>query len=155
MLDRVRDTAAAATDLFAFYFAVHGFVDLESDELFLALPGTDRARPWTGLSYDWIRRAVRHPSVRAKRKLIVLDCCYSGVVLGGTLADDAADHAAVDGACVLTASAETKTALAPRGEPFTAFTGELITMLTQGIPGGPAVLDVDTVYTYLRANLQA
>ncbi|MFI5586319.1 hypothetical protein ACIA5G_14855 [Amycolatopsis sp. NPDC051758] len=57
MLDRVRDTAAAATDLFVFYFAGHGFVELESDELFLALPGTDRARPWTGLSYDWIRRA--------------------------------------------------------------------------------------------------
>jgi ABC-type amino acid transport substrate-binding protein len=155
VLDRIRDTAAAATDLFVFYFAGHGFIDLESDELFLALPTTDRTRPWTGLPYDWIRRALRHPAVRAQRKLVVLDCCYSGVALGGTLAADAADHASVDGVCVLTASAETKTALAPRGEPFTAFTGELLTTLTRGIPGGPAVLDIDTVYTHLRASLRA
>ncbi|WP_410595553.1 caspase, EACC1-associated type [Amycolatopsis sp. lyj-23] len=155
VLDRIRDSAAAATDLFVFYFVGHGFIDLDSDELFLALPATDRTRPWTGLPYDWIRRALRHPGVRAKRKLIVLDCCYSGVALGGTLAADAADHAAVDGVCVLTASAETKTALAPRGEPFTAFTGELLSTLTGGIPGGPAILDIDTVYTHLRASLRA
>ncbi|MEV6824961.1 transporter substrate-binding domain-containing protein [Amycolatopsis sp. NPDC051102] len=155
VLDRIRDSAAAATDLFVFCFAGHGFIDLESDELFLALPTTDRTRPWTGLPYDWIRRALRHPGVRAKRKLIVLDCCYSGVALGGTLAADAADHAAVDGVCVLTASAETKTALALRGEPFTAFTGELLTTLTRGVPGGPAILDIDTVYAHLRAGLRA
>lgn len=157
VLDTVRRVAAEATDLFVLYLAGHGFVDLDTDELHLALPTTEPDKPWTALPYGWLRRAMQHPTVHARRKLILLDCCYSGLALGGSLTDPArlGDRVAVSGACVLTATAETRTALAPKGEPHTAFTGELLATLTRGVPGGPAVLDVETVYHHLYAKLGA
>ena len=157
VLDTIRDNAAEATDTFVLYFAGHGFIEPHTDELYLALPDTDPGRPWTGLPYDWLRRVLQRPEVKARRKVVILDCCYSGLALGGSLRaqGEVADHATVQGACVLTASAETKTALAPRGEPFTAFTGELVSTLTNGIPGGPEILDVETVYRRVHAALRA
>jgi ABC-type amino acid transport substrate-binding protein len=157
VLDTIRDNAAEATDTFVLYFAGHGFIEPHTDELYLALPDTDPGRPWTGLPYDWLRRVLQRPEVKARRKVVILDCCYSGLALGGSLRaqGEVADHATVQGTCVLTASAETKTALAPRGEPFTAFTGELVSTLTNGIPGGPEILDVETVYRRMHAALRA
>ncbi|MEV7099735.1 transporter substrate-binding domain-containing protein [Amycolatopsis sp. NPDC051045] len=157
VLDAVRGAAAEASDLLVLYLAGHGFVDPDADELYLALPATETDRPWTALPYEWLRRAMRHPTVRARRKLIVLDCCYSGIALGGSLSTPGrlGDRVAISGACVLTATAETRTALAPRGEPYTAFTGELLTILTDGVPGGPDLLDVETIYHQLHARLQA
>jgi ABC-type amino acid transport substrate-binding protein len=157
VLDTVRDMAAGATDTFVLYFAGHGFIEPHTDELYLALPDTDTDRPWTALPYDWLRRSLQRPEVRARRKVVILDCCYSGLALGGALSarGAVADRVTVEGVCVLTASAETKTALAPRGEPFTAFTGEVVSTLTHGIPGGPEVLDVETVYRRVHAALAA
>jgi ABC-type amino acid transport substrate-binding protein len=157
ILDAVRVAAAEATDLFVLYLAGHGFVDPDTDELHLALPATDPERPWTALPYSWLRSAMRGPAVRARRKLIILDCCYSGLALGGSLAPPGrlGDRVAISGACVLTATAETRTALAPKGEPHTAFTGELLTILGGGIPGAPALLDVETIYRELHVRLDA
>ncbi|MFE6737460.1 hypothetical protein [Streptomyces tubercidicus] len=64
-----------------------------------------------------------------------------------------ADQAMVEGACLLTASAETRPVLSPSGETCTAFTGELITTLVEGIPERPDPLDMDTLYRHLRARL--
>lgn len=157
VLDVVRGVAAEATDLFILYLAGHGFVDPDTDELYLALPTTEPDRPWTALPYTWLRRAMQHHTVRARRKLVLLDCCYSGTALGGSLAAPSriGDRVAISGACVLTATAETRTALAPRGEVHTAFTGELLATLTRGVPGGPAVLDVETIYHDLHTKLGA
>ncbi|WP_326950676.1 transporter substrate-binding domain-containing protein [Amycolatopsis sp. NBC_01307] len=157
VLDAVRAAAAEATDLFVLHLAGHGFVDPDSDELHLALTGTDPDRPWTALPYRWLRHAMQHPTIRSRRKVVLLDCCYSGIALGGSLAGPAAlgDRVAISGTCVLTATAETRTALAPRGEPFTAFTGALLRTLGTGVPDGPALLDVETIYHHLRAELDA
>lgn len=56
---------------------------------------------------------------------------------------------------MLTASAETRKALAPPGERYTAFTGELIAVLAGGVPGGPELLDMETVYRQVRQALEA
>jgi hypothetical protein len=69
--------------------------------------------------------------------------------------EQVADQAVVDGTYLLTASAETRKALAPPGEPYTAFTGELIHTLAEGVPGGPALLDMETVYRRLHVRLTA
>ncbi|MFG3480122.1 caspase family protein [Streptomyces sp. NPDC047980] len=150
----VREAAAEATDTLLVYFAGHGLVDPHG-ALNLALPHTQPGRIETGLPYDWIRDVLLIDSA-AQRHIVLLDCCYSGLALGRMSApQDLADQAAVEGTFLLAASAETRTALAPVGDTHTAFTSTLLDTLRHGIPGGPPLLDLDTVYRHLRRTLEA
>lgn len=61
----------------------------------------------------------------------------------------------MEGSYLLAASSETSAALAPPGETYTAFTGQLLEVLRSGIVGGPELLELDAVYRYLKASLAA
>lgn len=150
----VRQAAAEATDTLVVYFAGHGLVDAQ-DQLTLALPHTEFGRVETGLPYDWLRQVLLLDS-RAERHVVILDCCYSGLALGRMSAGSPlADQAAVEGSFLLAAAAETRTALAPVGQRYTAFTGALLDTLRRGIPGGPVLLDLAAVYRHVRLTLEA
>ncbi|MEU6611544.1 caspase family protein [Streptomyces shenzhenensis] len=150
----VRQAAAEASDTLIVYFAGHGLVDAQ-DQLVLALPHTEFGRIETGLPYDWVRQVLLLDS-RAERHVVILDCCYSGLALGRMSAGTGlADQAAVEGSFLLAAAAETRTALAPVGETYTAFTGALLEALRQGIPGGPALVDLGALYRHLRLTMEA
>ncbi|MER5988835.1 caspase family protein [Streptomyces sp. NPDC001787] len=150
----VRRAAAEATDTLVVYFAGHGLIDTQ-DMLSLALPHTEFGRIETGLPYDWLRQVLLLDS-RAERHVVILDCCYSGLALGRMSASPGlADQAAVEGSFLLAAAAETRTALAPVGDTYTAFTNALLDTLRHGIPGGPALLDLGTVYRHLHRTLEA
>ncbi|MGW7199657.1 caspase, EACC1-associated type [Streptomyces chryseus] len=153
VLDPLRQAAADATDTLLVYYAGHGLID-PHDALALAMPHTQPGRIETSLTYDWLRHILLNS--RAQRHVVLLDCCYSGLALGRmSTAPGLADQAAVEGTFLLAASAETRTALAPVGETHTAFTGALLDMLRHGIPGGPPLLDLETVYRNLRLTLEA
>ncbi|MEV0530061.1 caspase family protein [Streptomyces sp. NPDC050439] len=150
----VRQAAAEATDTLVVYFAGHGLVDAH-DQLALALPRTEFGRIETGLPYDWVRQVLLLDS-RAERHVVILDCCYSGLALGRMSPGmGLADQAAVEGSFLLAAAAETRTALAPVGETYTAFTGALLEVLRQGIPGGPTLVDLGALYRHLRQTMEA
>ncbi|MEV4707254.1 YqgE/AlgH family protein [Actinoplanes sp. NPDC049316] len=154
--------AAAATErdgLLLVYFAGHGLVDPDDDRLILGLPGCDPEVPYErGVPYEWVRRAVADS--RARRRVVVLDCCYSGragAEIGGdsTGTDAVADKAETEGTCLLVSAPANRPAMAPRGEVHTAFTGELIRLLRDGLrppppdPTPPA-LTVHTVWRTVR-----
>ncbi|MFF3959540.1 DUF3710 domain-containing protein [Streptomyces sp. NPDC001890] len=154
VVSEVRQAAAEATDTLVIYFAGHGLIDPQ-DTLSLALPHTVVGRIETGLPYEWLRQVLLLDS-RAERHVVILDCCYSGLALGRMSASPGlADQAAVEGSFLLAAAAETRTALAPVGDTYTAFTGTLLDTLRHGIPGGPALLDLGTIYRHLRLTLEA
>ncbi len=149
----VREAARAATDTLLVYYAGHGLIDPGSGELHLAVSGSDPRSVYdTAVPYEWIRRAVERSP--AARRIVVLDCCYSARAFGAQSAE-MADLAEADGTYVLAAAAETAVALAPVGEPYTAFTGELVTLLDNGVPGLPEFLSLDTVFERLRSALAA
>ncbi|MGW5768859.1 caspase family protein [Streptomyces longwoodensis] len=153
VVGELRQAAAEASDTLVVYFAGHGLVDAQ-DQLVLALPHTEFGRIETGLPYDWVRQVLLDS--RAERHVVILDCCYSGLALGRMSAGTGlADQAAVEGSFLLAAAAETRTALAPVGETYTAFTGALLEALRQGIPGGPALVDLGTLYRHLRLTMEA
>ncbi|MDX3490972.1 caspase family protein [Streptomyces sp. ID05-18] len=153
VMNPLRQAAAEATDTLIVYYAGHGLID-PHDALTLAMPHTQPDRIETSLNYDWLRQILLNS--RAQRHIVLLDCCYSGLALGRMSASQGlADHAAVEGTFLLAASAETRTALAPIGDTHTAFTGALLETLRNGIPGGPPVLDLETVYHHLRLTLEA
>ncbi|MFJ1550577.1 caspase family protein [Streptomyces sp. NPDC088246] len=153
VMDPLRQAAAEATDTLLVYYAGHGLID-PHDTLALAMPHTQPDRIETSLNYDWLRQILLNS--RAQRHIVLLDCCYSGLALGRMSGSQGlADHAAVEGTFLLAASAETRTALAPIGDTHTAFTSALLDTLRHGIPGGPPLLDLETVYHHLRLTLEA
>ncbi|MYT16559.1 caspase family protein [Streptomyces sp. SID4951] len=151
-MDALRNATATARDTLLVYFAGHGLVDPEG-ELYLGLPRSRQQRVDTGIPYNWLRRALLEG--QAERTVVVLDCCYSGLALGMMGPSDLAAQADVEGTYLLAAASETRQALAPPGETHTAFTGELLSILANGIAGGPEKLDLDSVFRQLRTALTA
>ncbi|NYV78744.1 caspase domain-containing protein, partial [Streptomyces sp. UH6] len=153
MLGPVEEEAAGAEDTLLVYFAGHGLVDARGD-LFLGLPGSTKA-PYTGVPYQLLRDVLLEAP--ARRRVVVLDCCFSGRALGlmGTADVSLAAQADIEGSYLLAAADETHHAKAPVGERHTAFTGALLRLLTDGIPGGPEELDLNDAYRHLSAVCRA
>ncbi|MGW1499702.1 caspase, EACC1-associated type [Streptomyces mirabilis] len=153
-LGEVGRLADEAEDTLLVYYAGHGFVHDLSNELYLALPRTDPRRLYTALRYQDIRELLLGPQVRARRKVVILDCCWSGLALHGAMsATGLGGLSDIGGTFVLTATSETRTALAPPGETYTAFTGELIGALEKGLPEAPPLLTMTTLYRHLHDAL--
>lgn len=152
----VHEAAAQAAGLLVVYFAGHGLLD-DDGELYLALPDGDRQHLAYAVRFGELRREVMKTARGCRAKLVVLDCCFSGRALAGFMGPGGrlAAHAAVEGAYLMTATAGTVAAAAPEGARHTAFTGALIETLRDGVPGGPAVLDTDTVFEAVDRALRA
>ncbi|WP_435220564.1 caspase, EACC1-associated type [Streptomyces sp. Tue6028] len=154
LITPLRSAAAAARDTLLVYYAGHGILD-EDMEFSLSLPASQLDEPWTGVSYTWVKRFIAR--ARAKRRVAVLDSCFSGkahAVMGST-SEAVKGQAAAAGTTVITSARDDRVALAPAGETYTAFTGELLTVLHEGVDGGPAVLTIDQVYECVKHALAA
>ncbi|MEV7232194.1 caspase family protein [Polymorphospora sp. NPDC051019] len=145
-LEAVHLAAQNATGTLVVYYAGHGLIDPEDGRLTLALPDTRPERPETQIPYEWLRREIR--GSRAPRRVVILDCCYSGRAHGemGSSLTSLADRAEIDGACLLASAPPNSPAFARPGERYTEFTGALLQVLTDGIYEGPEILDLDTIY---------
>ncbi|GAA0903514.1 hypothetical protein Vau01_121600 [Virgisporangium aurantiacum] len=160
VLDTLQREAPVVTDTLLVYYAGHGLVDdHDEDELYLALPHSNPVRPHrTAIPYSWLRRELIE-ATGARQKVVVLDCCYSGRALhrwmSGDGVGDLGNLLDIHGTCVLTATARTRRALAPAGETHTAFTGELLDLLRQGVTQGPELLDLETIYRHLDHRLRS
>ncbi len=151
-MNPLREACATARDTLLVYYAGHGLVTPEGD-LYLGLPQSQQHRVETGIPYSWVRSALLEG--RAERTVVILDCCYGGLALGTMGPSELAAQADVEGTYLITAASENRQALAPPGERHTAFTGELLTLLSSGIVGGPEHLDLDSVFRALRRALPA
>ncbi|MEU0526248.1 caspase family protein [Streptomyces niveus] len=155
VLDAVHAASAEATDALLVYFAGHGLLSPAGD-LYLALTDSHAGRLFRALDYDHLRHQVAEECA-ARSRVVILDCCFSGQALHGYMGapPELADCGGIDGTYVMTASSETKRSMAPKAEHYTAFTGALLTALTEGVPDGPELLDTESVYRHLRRQLHA
>ncbi|NUO61656.1 MAG: hypothetical protein HOV71_21610 [Hamadaea sp.] len=142
--------AADATDMLLVYYAGHGLTGMKRQQLFLGLRDTDPQRPqFNCLPYDVLREEVL--GSRAKNRIVILDCCFSGRATTPLLSADAStvlDQMDIEGAYVLAASPANSPAVS--GERITEFTHELLRILRQGVPAYAENLTLDTIYTHLR-----
>ncbi|MEU9670496.1 trypsin-like peptidase domain-containing protein [Streptomyces bobili] len=159
ILSTVQRAANSARDTLVVYYAGHGLTDPLTGELYLALTDSRKEDVLVqrALRFEYLRRLFL--SSGANKKVLLVDCCYSGRALlgamGGHDATDAIDNAIVEGTCVITATSETALARAVPGEKFTAFTGVLLDTLSKGLPGAGALLDMETLYGRIRSELKA
>ncbi|WP_255953092.1 caspase, EACC1-associated type [Streptomyces odontomachi] len=135
--EAIEKAAEAAEDTLLVYYAGHGLLDMHDGELYLTLPVSQPNRPARALQYELVRRTLVRSRQAVRRSVLVLDCCYSGRALGEMSAADVVtgDIIAIEGSYVLTSTPSNQLALAPRGEKYTAFTGELIKVLREGCAG--------------------
>jgi ATP-dependent Clp endopeptidase proteolytic subunit ClpP len=149
------DVASAAEDVLFIYYAGHGILGARRHELYLGLPETDvDGLHYSALSMDWMRDVLLNS--RAATKVLVLDCCFSGRGLDDVLADEESvvlSQVGVSGTYTLTSGPDNKPSLAPVGADHTAFSGELLALLRDGVPGGPAELDLLLVYRQLLSRM--
>ncbi|MFH8368717.1 caspase family protein [Streptomyces sp. NPDC018031] len=149
--------ARAAEDVFLVYFAGHGLVGRRRRELYLALGETDPdALFYTAMSFEGVREAFL--TSPAKSRILLLDCCFSGRAIGEQLSDEVSamvGQIEISGTYILTSAAANEPALVAPGATHTAFTGELITLLRNGIPREPDGLTLDALYRELHRSLTA
>lgn len=151
----LRETADRSLDTLVVYYAGHGLIDPNRGDLWLGLPGSLVGRPDTSMPYYWLSQELL--GLRVERRIVILDCCYSGRALG-MMADAqsaVANGAVIEGTYLIASAEESAQAVAPPGARHTAFTGELIDLLTRGIPGGPELLPLDTVFQQLADACRA
>ncbi|MFH9726978.1 tetratricopeptide repeat protein [Streptomyces sp. NPDC017254] len=133
-LDAVQDAADQARDLLLVYYAGHGHFGRDGRRLLLSTRASRPARPFHSVPYDEVRAVVARS--RARRKIVIVDSCFSGRALlhmgGGTGPSASAADFEIEGACVLTSAAETERSLCvPEGSVFTL---ELAAVLGSGLP---------------------
>ena len=154
---RLTSAARQADDLLLVYYAGHGLVGGRRHELYLGLPDSEWAGPeFNSLEYDKMRSAVLESPAAAK--IIVLDCCFSGRVVTDTMADPVTEivgQMEVDGTYVLASAQRDQVALIIPGEDHTAFTGRLLQLMAEGIPGRPEFLTIDDLYHELYRRMKA
>lgn len=141
---RLVAAAEEATDLLLVYYAGRGLLDKRHRSLYLGLPDSDPKRPgFNSLEYAKLQDTVLDS--RAAMKVIVLDCRLPG---------DIADQLDAKDAYVLASSFEEDVSLVQAGEIHTAFSRHLITILREGVPGGPGLLRIDDIYFFLLDRMR-
>ncbi|MFD8306783.1 caspase family protein [Streptomyces sp. NPDC059690] len=152
IIDPVCRASREARDTLLVYYAGHGVLD-DRLQFYLSLRGSRVDAPWTCVAYDWVRRFLAQS--RARRRVAILDSCFSGKAHGAMSAatDAVRAQTAAQGTVVVTSARDDRVALAPPGEIYTAFTGELLTVLHWGIPSGPDAITLDQAYSHVRAEL--
>jgi hypothetical protein len=149
MLQRLRRSAREAEDVLVAYYAGHGLLGW-AGKLYLPVRETDPDQlDGTAVPFESVRDAIRESP--ADIRLLILDCCFSGRAIGAMSSDSAAlEQIKIAGTTILTSTTANDISQAIPGERYTAFTGELIKVLT-----GPhyGVLTIGDLYPPLSAAM--
>lgn len=157
VLDAVHSLTKRAEDTFVLYYAGHGLLDLEHGKgLHLAMPRSSLDHLHRALPYGSVVDALQDPRSRARRNIVILDCCYSGAASGGRMGRKRLppEEPPVEGVFLLTATKRNEQAKAPQGQPMTDFTAELVSVLSEGIANDRRFLDLDTLYRELYGRMR-
>jgi hypothetical protein len=149
----VRAAAESAADTLIVYYAGHGLLDPDDGSLHLAIQKSDeRAVRSTSVPYEWVRRAIL---TGPARRLVILDCCFSARALNTMSGTDLASVAEAEGTAVIAAASKNAKAISPVGERYTAFTAEIIAVLEHGLPEGPQMITLDSLYAVVERALRS
>ncbi|MFF2775618.1 caspase family protein [Streptomyces sp. NPDC058052] len=136
-----------------FCFAGHGLLG-PGRQLYLATAGTASASDTVrAVPYDQISKRLADS---AATPVVVLDCCFSGLAQAAPQESyrELLTSARPEGSFLLSSATHYAASFAPAGQRHTLFSGELLRLLTEGDPGGPAWLTFLDVYRILDHRFQ-
>ncbi|NUP49062.1 MAG: caspase family protein [Catenulispora sp.] len=143
VLDRVAEAADRYSDTVVCYFAGHGIRDTDG-RLCLALPWSldkKSEAERTALPVERIMAVLR--GSRAKRRIAILDCRYAGRAMRAPSAFNV--H-------LLTACGQNEKLPPPAGQRTTPFTGALLDLLRNGVPGAGRWLTLGDLYRWIGGS---
>jgi Caspase domain len=155
--EQIARAAKKATDTLVVYYAGHGLYGDAENPLYLAAKKTTEERKaFNGVPVSLVRKAIHSSS--ARKRILILDCCYSGRAMDGLLAPTGAKAAVepaidIEGTYGIAAVPANAKALAPPGEKFTRFTGALLEVLEKGLATGQQVLTLEDVFTEVERKI--
>jgi hypothetical protein len=151
ILPELVTTVKNALETLIIYYAGHGVIGKDKN-LYLATKNTIHATPElsSALAFGKIWQAATDKRISGvKHILFILDCCYSGRAL------EEFSLVGNKNVFILTATNAVKKARAPVGATYTAFTGELVSLLSHGINNGRNTLALGEIYAHLKTRLVA
>ena len=142
-------------DLLLLYFAGHGLLD-ENDRLYLATPISNSEEvKETSLSASFIHNSLN--SSRCKRKIVILDCCYSGAfaenwIDRGSENLDFKKEFGGEGQAVLTSSSSAQKSFEQEGA------GIYTSYLVEGLKGGAdknrdGIISIQELHDYAKEKV--
>nr|MDT0658904.1 caspase family protein [Micromonospora sp. DSM 115978] len=144
-------------DTLVLYYAGHGVLT-QRGVPFLAVTETDpdpRQVHFSGVPMEWLRAALADSP--ARNRILILDCCFSGRAAQAMSSVNSAVIGGLDirGTYTLASAPANSPSVAQVGAQFTAFTGELLSTLRAGIPGGGPLLTLGDIFPALTRGLLA
>ncbi|WP_198406988.1 caspase, EACC1-associated type [Nocardia terpenica] len=142
--------AKQADEVLVVYYAGHGQPDRRSGQLHLALTGTDPDHlQWSSIPFATLRGELA--TARARARILILDCCFSGRAFEAMSAPDTVVEGQIDinGTYIIASSPRNETSVAPEGHRHTAFTDALLTAATSSTG-----LTLDQLYSNIDQILQ-
>ncbi|WP_344654773.1 caspase family protein [Catenulispora subtropica] len=140
VLDRVASAVDQYTDTLLFYFAGHGMRDGDG-QLCLALPWSldkKSEAERTALPVERVMALMRR--AKAENRIVILDCRYSGRAMRAPSAFNV--H-------LLTATGQNEKVRTPAEQRNTPFTGALVDLLRNGVPGAGRWLTLGDLYRWI------
>ncbi|MFD7837905.1 caspase domain-containing protein [Streptomyces sp. NPDC059761] len=152
----VREAAEQARDVLLVYYSGHGLLTNAGD-LHLSLTESEPGQDWTSLSFSYLANAVKESL--ADVKIVILDACYSGRAHADLMSAESRlvteQLAAFKGMYSLTSAPGHRLSQAPKGAEFSAFTGVLLDVVREGIPGDEPVLGLSDLYEEVRRRMRS
>ena len=151
--ERLSQLGREAQDTLIVYYTGHGKIGGSPPQLYLALSETTAADlQFNALSIDWVRNAISQSG--AQKKILILDCCFSGRALGlmGGETDILEDRLDLKGTYTLASCPANSPAMAPPGEEHTAFTGEMLRVLKEGIDNDKEGISLEDIFSCIRKD---
>ncbi len=159
-------TGRSLDDLLVVYLSCHGLVDLRRRLYFAATDTLKNRLAATGVEAQWLLDQL--DDCRARRQVVILDCCFSGAFAHGAKGGDAdlalgeRFHGQGRGRVVLTASRGSEYSFEGEPVPGSAMPGSVFTSaLVDGIRTGAAdndhdgYISVDDAYAYAFDQIRA
>lgn len=154
LAERLLDVTLAPVDTLIVYYAGHGTIAEESSDLLLTVSGTThKARDFNALPVAAVRRAIKNSS--APKRVLIIDSCFSGRAfdfLAGP-PDVMRSKIQVKGTFAIASAPPNEIARARGVDGCTAFSGQFLRALRDGIPSDQRVLTLGAIYARVKEQL--
>ncbi|MFC6935120.1 hypothetical protein ACFQHO_35570 [Actinomadura yumaensis] len=153
LLKRMHRLTDALDGVLLLYYAGHGFITSKG-ELALGVGAVDFDYPGaTGVEYPKVRDVLIECGARVK--IVILDCCYSGRATHALTADVVSGTETQGVYTLAAADGPARVADLPRQvHTTTAFTGELLSLISEGLPDGEPWLTPEALFGPLKSRLR-
>ncbi|MET8982083.1 esterase-like activity of phytase family protein [Streptomyces sp. NPDC004539] len=158
LTDPIRDAGKLAEDALIVYYAGHGLIDPEGKDgrgLLLTLTGSVDGQKETSVRSADLSAAMKGVG-NVRHRILILDCCYSGRMLGEMAgAGKAAEQAlkSVQGSYIMASAPSDRPSHSLGPGQCTVFTGALLDVMEKGVPDGLPLLSLDHLFDAVKRHI--